>query len=162
MNEKDFKKELEARNKQRHLESLDANKDRAHSISIGHSSGGTTEINMRTNSGKFIWNVYQPVEVVEILYQLAASIGCHIDIQPRNDFASWRQWKKPTEEEHKHLNGHAPFAKYVENDRKKGMLGHEKQNPSPEQTHEVQEKENVATKKAVNKRTTKRSRTSTK
>jgi hypothetical protein len=50
----------------------------------------------------------QPVEVVELINQLSANIGCHIHLQPRNDFASWRNWKV-TPEEKLHLNGHPPF-----------------------------------------------------
>jgi len=146
MNEKDLKKEIDALNRKRHLESLESNQTRAQSIAIGSSSSGTVEINMRTNSGKFLWDVYQPVEVIEIIYQLAACIGCVIEIQPRDDFASWREWKKPTEEERKHFNGHPPFSNYIESDQKKGLLKHE-----TKVQVKAQEQENVAIKKAVNK-----------
>jgi hypothetical protein len=49
----------------------------------------------------------QPVEVIELIHQLAANAGCHIAIKPRDDFSSWREWRV-TEAEKKHLNGHAP------------------------------------------------------
>jgi len=103
MNKKEFEKEMQRRDQERYFESLEANKNRAQALTVGSSGGGTTEITMRSNSGNFLWNVYQPVEVVEIIHQMAASIGCHIHIQPRNDFASWRQWKEPTDEERRHL-----------------------------------------------------------
>jgi hypothetical protein len=49
-----------------------------------------------------------PVEITELIHQLAANIGCHIAVKPRDDFASWREWRV-SEAEKKHLNGHAPF-----------------------------------------------------
>jgi hypothetical protein len=50
----------------------------------------------------------QPVEVIELVHQLAASVGCHISVNPRTDFASWREWRV-TEHEKLHSNGYAPF-----------------------------------------------------
>ncbi len=81
---------------------------RGRSISIGTAFGGVTEISMRTNDGNIVWVVMQPVEVVEIINQLAANIGCHIHIQPRKDFASWRNWKY-TEQELAHARGNQPL-----------------------------------------------------
>lgn len=152
MNKKDFEKEFQERQQQQQLEALDSNRNRAQSVSIGMSGSGTTEITMRGVNGAFLWNVYQPVQVTEFIHQLASSIGCHIHIQPRNDFASWREWRQPTEAEKLHLNGFPPFAGQ--------QLGHEKVGLLPQE--QVTEKEDVATKKAVNKRSAKRSRTSTK
>tara|TARA_R110000803_G_scaffold53222_1_gene109196 strand:- start:1040 stop:1504 length:465 start_codon:yes stop_codon:yes gene_type:complete len=154
MNKKDFEKEFRERQQQQQLEALDSNRNRAQSVSIGMSGSGTTEITMRGVNGDFLWGVYQPVQVTEFIHQLAASIGCHIHIQPRNDFGSWREWRQPTEAEKLHLNGFPPFAGQ--------QLGHEKVGLIPQNTEQITEKENVATKKAVNKRTTKRSRSSTK
>jgi hypothetical protein len=51
----------------------------------------------------------QPVEVIELIHQLAANVGCHIHLQPRRDFSSWRDWRV-TEEEKMHLGGQPPFA----------------------------------------------------
>ena len=165
MNEKELQKELDRRHKLRQLEALEANETRAQSLTVGTAGGGTVEITMRSSSGRFLWNTYQPVEVVEIINQLAAGIGCHIHILPRQDFASWRNWKV-TPEELAHARGIQPFQGVGHSPHPK-MLGREEYTAGmkvevPEQIHEVQEKENVATKKAVNKRTTKRSRTSTK
>jgi hypothetical protein len=152
MNKKEFEKEFRERQQQQQLSALDSNRNRAQSVSIGMSASGTTEITMRGVDGTFLWNLYQPVQVTEFIHQLAASIGCHIHIQPRDDFGSWREWREPSETEKLRLNGFPPFAGQ--------QLGHEKVGLLPQE--EVQEKENVATKKAVNKRNTKRSRSSTK
>jgi hypothetical protein len=56
-----------------------------------------------------MWCLMQPVEVIELIHQLAANIGCHIAVKPRDDFGSWREWRV-SESEKKHLNGHPPFA----------------------------------------------------
>ncbi len=81
---------------------------RARSLTVGTAFGGTTELMMRGNDGNVIWANMQPIEVVELIHQLSANIGCHIHLQPRNDFASWRDWRVSPEEK-KHLNGHPPF-----------------------------------------------------
>jgi hypothetical protein len=154
MNKKDFEKVFRERQQQQQLSALDSNRNRAQSVSIGMSGSGTTEITMRGIDGTFLWNVYQPVQVTEFIHQLAASIGCHIHIQPRNDFGSWREWREPTEEERLHLNGFPPFAGQ--------QVGHEKVGLLPQNTKQITEKEDVATKKAVNKRSVKRSRSSSK
>ena len=118
MSEKQLKKELEKRNLERQLESLEANKNRAQSITVGTSGGGTVEIMMRTARGNFMWNVYQPVEIIELINQMAAGIGCHIHVMPRQDFASWRDWKVSPEEleqargfQRLQGEGNPPFAK---------------------------------------------------
>ena len=151
MNKKEFEKEFRERQQQQQLSSLDSNRNRAQSVSIGMSASGTTEITMRGVDGTFLWNVYQPVQVTEFIHQLASGIGCHIHIQPRDDFSSWREWREPSDAERLHLNGHPPFAGQ--------QLGHEKVGLLPKQNTE---QENVATEKTVNKRTTKRSRATTK
>ena len=81
---------------------------RARSITVGTCFGGTTEIMMRGNNS-YMWTPMQPVEVVELINQLAANIGCHVALKPRKDFASWRDWRV-TEEEKVALNGWAPFS----------------------------------------------------
>lgn len=82
---------------------------RARSVTVGTAFGGTTEISMRGSSGTTLWSILQPVEVIELIHQLAANVGCHIALKPREDFSSWRGWKV-SEEERLHLNGHPPFA----------------------------------------------------
>jgi hypothetical protein len=82
--------------------------NRARSITVGTAFGGTTEIGMRCNDGRFVWSLMQPVEVIELIHQLAANVGCHLSLAPRRDFSSWRDWRV-SEEERLHLNGHPPF-----------------------------------------------------
>ena len=82
--------------------------NRARSITVGTAFGGTTEIGMRCNDGRFVWTLMQPVEAIELIHQLAANVGCHINLAPRRDFSSWRDWRV-SEEERLHLNGHPPF-----------------------------------------------------
>ena len=42
MNKKQFQKQLEERNQEHQLESLEANRNRAQSVSVGTSASGTT------------------------------------------------------------------------------------------------------------------------
>jgi len=50
----------------------------------------------------------QPVEIIELIYQLSANIGFEARIKPRNDFSSWRDWKV-TANDRLHYGNHAPF-----------------------------------------------------
>lgn len=160
MTDKQWEQELKRRQQERHLEGLEANLNRCQSMMIGSGGSGTTEISMRTNSGRFIFGVYTPVETVEIIHQLTASIGCHIQIQPRKDFASWRQWKEPTPEERLHLNGFPPFAITEHDFEKNGLLRQDETLGTAKKLEEG--KENVATKKSINKRSVKQSRSTAK
>lgn len=91
--------------------------NRARSVCVGTAFGGVTEISMRCDDGSTVWALMQPVEAIELIHQLAANVGCHINLQPRRDFSSWRDWKR-TEEELAHFRGqqhlpgvgHAPHA----------------------------------------------------
>ena len=78
------------------LRNIKSNASRARSVTIGTAFGGVTEISLRGESGDVLWCLLQPVEVTELIHQLAGNIGCHINIQPRKDFASWREWKDDT------------------------------------------------------------------
>jgi hypothetical protein len=78
--------------------------NRARSVTVGTCFGGTVELSVRRADGTNTYAILQPVEVIEIVHQLAASVGCHIHIQPRKDFSSWRDWKY-TEEELSHYRG---------------------------------------------------------
>lgn len=78
--------------------------NRARSFTVGTTFGGVTEVGMRTNDGTYVWAPMQPVEVIEFIHQLAANVGCHINLAPRRDFASWRDWKY-TEAELAHYRG---------------------------------------------------------
>ena len=90
------------------LENRESNRNRARSITVGTAFGGTAEIMMRGDGGRHLWCVMQPVEVVELIHQLAANVGCSADLKPRKDFSSWRDWRV-SEAEKKHLNNHPPF-----------------------------------------------------
>lgn len=90
------------------LENRESNYNRARSFMVGTAFGGTTEIMMRGDGGRHLWCLMQPVEVVEFIHQLAANVGCNVQLTPRKDFASWRDWRV-SEAETKHLNGHPPF-----------------------------------------------------
>lgn len=141
---------------------LDSQLNRARSVTVGTAFGGTTEISMRANDGSNLWCVMQPVEVIELIHQLAANVGCHIHLQPRRDFSSWRDWKH-TEEELAHYRGvqplqgvgHAPHVNDMAPHQSKGQVL-----PPPELQPglkiERNDHEPVATEKTVNRRSTKR------
>lgn len=111
------KKKLKELTEEAAVKSLMAEKNRARSITVGTAFGGTSEVSMRNSTGDSIYCILQPVEVIELIHQLAASVGCHIQLAPRRDFASWRDWKY-TEAELAHYRGvqhlpgvgHAPHA----------------------------------------------------
>lgn len=103
------------------VENREGDLNRARSITVGTCFGGTTEVMMRGNNG-YLWTPMQPVEVVELINQLAANIGCHIALKPKKDFASWREWRV-TEEEKQHLNGHPPFVNDMAPFNRVGMEG---------------------------------------
>lgn len=142
---------------------------RARSVMVGTAFGGTSEICMRRADGTVTFALLQPVEVVELIHQMAASIGCHIHIQPRKDFSSWREWKH-SQEELKHFRGeqalpgvgHPPHAKAVVDG------GYTSQLPPPEQQPGLQpammarsesNEQTVATQKTVGRKRTKRAAT---
>jgi hypothetical protein len=88
------------------LRNLKSNATRSRSITVGTAFGGVTEISMRGDGDQFLWCLMQPVEVTELIHQLAGNIGCHIAMQPRKDFASWRAWK--TDENLLSFSSHVP------------------------------------------------------
>jgi hypothetical protein len=156
--------------KERRLQLENALKERlnrARGITVGTAFGGTVEINMRANGGEFIWAILQPVETVELINQLAAAIGCHIHIQPREDFASWRHWKH-SEEELAHFrgpgnklgNGHPPHAKSDGDEKYKTSLPSlDKQPGLNPALRSDQNEQTVATEKPVKRDRAKRSAT---
>jgi hypothetical protein len=113
MTNKTIQKQRKAFEETRALREMEITQDRARSVLIGTSFGGTCEISMRAENGRVTWASLQPVEVTELIHQLAASVGCHIQLTPRNDFASWRNWRV-TEHQHKHLQGHPAFPNDME------------------------------------------------
>lgn len=83
-------------------------RDRARSVTVGTAFGGVTELTMRRADGTFTYAIMQPVEVIELIHQLSANVGCHMQLVPRKDFASWRDWKL-TEAELAHYRGVQPL-----------------------------------------------------
>jgi len=72
---------------------MDALNNRARSVSVGTAFGGTIDLTMRRPDGVCTYAIIQPVEAIELIHSLAAAVGCHIHLQPRKDFSSWRIWK---------------------------------------------------------------------
>ena len=103
-----LQRQIENLEHQRVLRDIKASENRARSVTVGTLFGGTSEISMRLDDGRTVWCPMQPVEVIELIHQLAANVGCHISLKPRDDFSSWREWRV-SEAEKKHLQGHAPF-----------------------------------------------------
>lgn len=163
---KQIEKEIELKAKERQLKALDHEQNRAQSLTVGNAGGGVTEVSMRGVCGGYLWNVYQPAEVVELINQLAANIGCHIHIQPRNDFSSWREWKEVPEEERARLNGFAPFPQISQEGYAAAtgtpLLPGQRNMGRIETKFKAEEDENVAANKPQNKRRVKRGRPSTK
>ena len=166
MNKTDFKKQLEEIQAEMEIKNIKSNMDRARSITVGTAFGGTTEITMRGDGGAYLYSIMQPVEVIELIHQLAANVGCHINLQPRNDFSSWRGWKVPENNLLGHnvqnpmLNGsgHPPFSNDMAPHNKTGRIL-----PSPDKQPELKIKKTIkeqehamATKKTINQRSTKR------
>ncbi len=108
MKKTDKQKKLDEIVAQQEICNYESSLTRARSVTLGTAFGGITEISMRSHEGYVVWSPLQPVEVIELIHQLAANVGCHINIQPRNDFSSWREWRI-TEQEKLHLNGRPPF-----------------------------------------------------
>lgn len=109
MNKQERTKKIQELHFQQEVENHESSLTRARSITVGTAFGGTTELSMRGNGDRFLYCIMQPVEVVELIHQLAANIGCHLAIKPRDDFGSWREWRI-SEAEKKHLSNHPPFA----------------------------------------------------
>lgn len=170
---KKFDAELNRVNEKMALDNRVNDLNRARSVTIGTSFGGTTEIMMRANDGHTLWSPMQPVEVIELIHQLAANVGCHIHLQPRDDFSSWREWRV-SEAEKKHLNGHPPFVNDMIHAQNMGRVGYDQAgveaaiaenlaqkeyvyvNGGASRAPKKEQKNAVATKKTVNKRSSKR------
>ena len=153
------------------IKELKASRNRARSITAGNAGGGTIEIIMRGPSGDFLYTILQPVEAIEFIHQLSAATGCHLQLTPRKDFASWRGWKISEEGLLQAAGpqtlpgvGHPPHANDMAEHMNVGAnLPAPEQQPGMQPKLMAKEKENaVATKKAVNKRSPKRSRSTAK
>lgn len=171
MKQKELQTRLNAIRNQQEVEGYEANFNRARSITVGTAFGGTTEITMRGNGDRFLYSIMQPVEVLELIHQLAANVGCHIAIKPRDDFGSWREWRVPDAEK-KHLNGHAPLPNDMAVFQRLGAIGFNQKEAEATMDEWLSQKEfeyvnggaqvkkekvneKVATKKIVNRRSSK-------
>jgi hypothetical protein len=67
------------------------NRNRARSCTVGTAFGGAVEVALRGDHSN-LWCVLQPVEVIEMMEQLAAAVGVQIAMRPKNDFSTWRGW----------------------------------------------------------------------
>ena len=151
---------------QQEVANFSADLNRARSVTVGTAFGGTTEVSMRAPNGQNLWCVMQPVEVIELIHQLAANVGCHINLQPRKDFSSWRDWRLSEEELARQRGpqelpgvGWAPHVNDMTPHQDKGqVLPPPEQQPGLKVEFPVRSEENVvATKKSANRRNTKRS-----
>ena len=75
------------------LLSIEQNRNRARSITVGTAFGGIVEINMRSDIAS-VYAQMQPTEAIELIEQLAAGVGVEIAMRPKQDFASWRGWEE--------------------------------------------------------------------
>jgi|DEB0MinimDraft_4_1074332.scaffolds.fasta_scaffold01441_8 hypothetical protein len=158
MDKKKHKETLERLRLENQLNEMKAGHSRAQSLTIGSAGNGCSEISMRANNGTYLYGIFQPVEIMEFIHQLAANIGCHIAITPRKDFASWRDWKQ--EDYMVSGNGFPPFSNDLALHAESGAYL-----PPPEEQAGlgaktiIQEKEDaVATKKTIRRKTTKKAR----
>jgi hypothetical protein len=127
-----------------------ATETRARSVMVGTAFGGSTEISMRLNNGVSVWAILQPVETIELIHQLAANVGCHINIQPRKDFSSWRGWINNDGSGYPEFGNHPPQAIGVNSHPREEQPGIHVNVP-------IKEQENVvAIKETVKRRSTKR------
>lgn len=92
MKKEEYEKMLEElNNTSSYYNNYDNSLNRARSLVAGTAFGGSIEVTMRTDSNH-IHAILQPAEVVEFIHSLAGSIGCNVQIEPRQDFATWRKW----------------------------------------------------------------------
>jgi hypothetical protein len=161
MKNSEYKKAMDEKNRRMMLENREGDFYRARSMSVGTTGGGVTEISMRLNSGQTAWHILQPVEVIELIHQLSANVGCHIAMKPREDFSSWRQWQPDTSVPLLN-NGWPPFANDIAPHAQVGLTGPAL--PSSDQSElqitqknkDTQNDQLMATEKTVNKRISKR------
>lgn len=73
--------------------SIQQNRNRARSVTVGTCFGGIVEIILRSDLAT-VYAQMQPVEVVELIEQLASGCGLDIAMRPKQDFASWRGWEE--------------------------------------------------------------------
>jgi hypothetical protein len=129
--------------------SLEQNRNRARSITIGTAFGGAIEVNMR---GDFhsLWCILSPVEAVEVLEQLAAAAGVQVATKPKDDYSAWRGWDV-NNINHIHWKGAAPWQVSPENRHapKELEASEEPKQLLPGKEEEIPQKTKRSTKKRV-------------
>lgn len=129
--------------------SLEQNRNRARSITIGTAFGGAIEVNMR---GDFhsLWCILSPVEAVEVLEQLAAAAGVQVATKPKDDYSAWRGWDV-NNINHIHWKGAAPWQVAPENRHapKELEASEEPKQLLPGKEEEIPQKTKRSTKKRV-------------
>lgn len=172
---KEYLKKLKSIDEKIMAESREGDLDRARSITVGTAFGGTAEISMRRNDGRTTWVLLQPVEVIELIHQLAANVGCHIQLKPRQDFASWRGWVSNSDnaigfDDPSMMTTAVPYdagiriPAYISEDEKiiqqhkgtKNLLPEEQPGLNKKTMSRRNKDETVATEKIINKRSSKR------
>ena len=148
MRRQDALKKIQEIQHKQEVENVESNFNRARSVTVGTAFGGTTEVSMRGNGDKFLYSIMQPVEVLELIHQLAANIGCHIAVKPRDDFGSWREWRVP-ESEKKHLQGHAPFVNDMAVFQRLGAIGFDQAQAEATMEHWLSLRKNTSTSTAA-------------
>lgn len=82
---------------QNELDSIESMRHRARSITVGTAFGGIVEVNLRSDY-TYLYAQMQPIEVIELIEQLAAGVGVEIAMRPKRDFSSWRGWEEVIEQ----------------------------------------------------------------
>ena len=124
---------------------------RAQSIMVGKIGAGTTEVSLRGLDGDYLFIILHPTEVIELLHQLAANTGCTLDIHPRQDFASYREWPNSNQDKKEPSTPFAPHAELAFDYSSIGSIGPiaegsntvEKKNESPKETMAISELKNT-------------------
>lgn len=138
-----LQKKLLEINVERIAQSTESEIDRARSFYIGKNGTGI-EFGLRGDGRRFLYYIMSENEAIEVVHSIAAAIGCHIALKPREDFAATRPWKL-TEKER--LFWDRVEAQPVQ------RLNHQEVHHEP--------KKIMATEKAVIRRKSKRASTST-
>lgn len=88
-----MRKKINALCEENELLSIQQNRNRARSITVGTAFGGTVEVHMRSDIAS-VYAQMQPTEAIELIEQLAAGVGVEIAMRPKVNFASWRGWEE--------------------------------------------------------------------
>lgn len=111
--ESEIRKKINEMYEENEYASLQQNKNRARSITVGTAFGGAVEVNMRGDYHS-LWCILSPVEAIEVLEQIAAAVGVQVATKPKDDFSAWRGWDV-TNVDHIHWKGAAPWQVAPEN-----------------------------------------------